>query len=253
MDEPNWNEVLDRLIRIRSLADRAGTLAEAEAATAALTRLLLRYNLSLADLDAAPDGSGGTVLSEEFQVANSASWRHYLLHALAQGHVCRAIRFPGTNRAMLIGHPHSLTVVKELYAWLSVAIPRLANDGWEERRDREAAQLLLDSASGHRRFARARAALPGAKARRAWIAAFRAGAVDGIWRRLLEEREALRQETDPSRWAIVPAMDAEVEAFMNQHFAGVGSYSMTARDADGYHAGREAGYAMNVSAPRIEE
>jgi hypothetical protein len=245
--DDNWNDVWERLSRIKSLADRAGTLAEAEAATAALSRLLLKHNLSLADLDdASPEDRGG-VGSEEYEVANSASWRHYLLHALAQSHFCRAIRYPGTNRAMLVGHPHNLRAVKDLYRWLSVALERLANEAWEEDRDRQAARVILDPASGIRRFAEARAALPGAETRRGWTSAFRNGAIDGLWRRLIDERDALKQETDPSRWALVPILDAEVQTFMDDHFANVGSYQMRARDAAGYHAGQEAGYAMDIS------
>jgi hypothetical protein len=251
--DANWNEVWERLSRIKTLADRAGTLAEAEAATAALSRLLLRYNLSLTDLDdATGDPERGGVASEEYAVANSATWRHYLLHALAQSHFCRAIRYPGTSRAILVGHPHNLSAVKELYRWLSVAIERLASEGWEEQRDRAAARLLLDPGSGHRRFADARAALPGSSERRAWTSAFRTGAVDGLWRRLIDERAALQQETDPSRWALVPILDAEVQAFMDQHFASVGSYQMSASNAAGYQAGQEAGYAIDISVPAVD-
>lgn len=254
-NDANWTEVWERLSRIRTLADRAGTLAEAEAAAAALSRLLLKYNLSMADLDESQAGDPGAdaVGSEEYAVANSAPWRHYLLHALAQSHFCRAVRYPGTNRAILVGHPHNLAAVKELYRWLSIAIERLAGEAWEELRDRDAAKLLLDPASGHRRFAGARAALPGASARRGWTAAFRTGAVDGLWRRLIDERAALERETDPANWALVPIIDAEVQAFMDHHFASVGSYQMRAQDAAGYNAGQEAGYAIDISAPGIGE
>ena len=252
MDDARWNEVMERLTRIRALADRAGTLAEAEAATAALSRLLLRYNLSMTDLDDLQGDTRGGVETEVFEVANSAGWRHYLLHALAQSHFCRAVRYPGTRRAVLIGHPHNITVVKDLHRWLSVVIDRLAASTWEEERDREAARLLLDDESPYHRFAEARAALPGKAGRRGWTSAFRAGAVDGIWRRLLDEREMLKEETSEEAWAVVPLLDAEVQAFMDEAFGNVGSYQISAGNPVGYQAGRDAGYAINIGARELE-
>ncbi|MGI9254032.1 MAG: DUF7168 domain-containing protein [Thermomicrobiales bacterium] len=250
-DDERWAEVMDRLTRIKTLADRAGTLSEAEAATAALSRLLLKYNLSLADLDDVPGETRASVGSEAFEVENSASWRHYLLHALAQAHFCRAIRYPGTSRAMLVGHPHNIAAVKDFYQWLSVSIERLAGTTWDEERDRDAARLLLEPNSPYRRFAAARDALPTGN-RRAWLTAFRTGAVDGLWRRMIDEREAIRQETSPERWALAPILDAEVQTFMNDNFANVGSYQMPAADAAGYNAGQAAGYALDISARGLE-
>jgi len=223
-DQVKWEDVLERLARIRALADRAGTLEEAEAATAALSRLLLRYNLSLADLDVAsrPAERAG-VESRDLRLANSAGWRHYLLHALAQCHFCRAIRYPGTDRATLIGHPHNIAAVSDLHAWLAVSLERLALDAWDAERPH------------------------GGAGKRAWLNAFRTGAVDGLWKRLLDERERLRAEEEGRAWALAPLLDAEVDAYLAEAFAALNSYRVVTGDARGYRAGRAAGYEIDIS------
>lgn len=252
VDQTEWNELLAKLARIEALADRAGTLAEAEAAAAALSRLLLRHNLSLAEVGERRERAPGNgVTAQEHRLANGAAWRHYLLHALAQTHLCRAIRHAG-DRATIIGHPHNLAVVKDLYRWLSAAIERLARRAWEERIERRAAELLLAAPpDAQPRFADAMTAARETPGKRAWLAAFRTGAVDGLWRRLLDERRALEAETAPDRWALVPLLEREVEVFVGERFAGLGSYAVRAGDAGGYAAGHAAGYAIDIGARQI--
>ncbi len=253
MEHAEWDELLARLARIEALAERAGTLAEAEAAAAALSRLLLRHNLSLAEVGEHRDrADAGGVTAREHRLANGAAWRHYLLHALAQTHLCRAIRHKG-DRATLVGHPHNLAVVTDLYRWLSAAIERLANRTWAARLERRAAELLLAAPpETQTRFADALAAATrDMPAKRAWLTAFRTGAVDGIWRRLLDERRKLEAETAPDRWALVPLLEREVEVFMGERYARLGSYAVPGGDRAGYEAGHAAGYAIDIGARQL--
>ena len=87
----------------------------------------------------------------------------------------------------------------------------------------------------------------GGPGKRAWLNAFRTGAVDGLWNRLLDERERLRAEEEGRAWALAPLLDAEVDAFLAEAFAALNSYRVATGDARGYRAGRAAGYEIDIS------
>lgn len=119
-------EVIRRLIRIKALADRAGTPEESRAARGMLERLLRKHGLSMSDLDVA--GATGHVSYGEhgIDLGGPEHWRIELVTAIAVTHECRVLVSPG-NPALMVGMPHDIIVAKDLYLNLSRQIPGLAN------------------------------------------------------------------------------------------------------------------------------
>src|SRR5689334_16506295 len=130
----DWSDILDKLGKLKTLSDRAGTLAEAEAAAAAMTRLLLKYNLSMVDVTAHLDGSANPVKRVDDPLENTAMWRTLLIYEIAKANLCDLVRLNGGKTVALFGHDHNLIVVKELYLWLVGEIDRLADAAWKARK-----------------------------------------------------------------------------------------------------------------------
>jgi hypothetical protein len=223
-DHVNWEDVLTRLAGIKALADRAGTLAEAEAASTKMAALLLRYNLSILDVERHGAANGRTVTKQQMHTTE-ALWRRLLLRGVAEGHLCQAVHQDGTGKDTLVGHAHNLLVAREMYLWLVDEINRLC-----VRARREA--------SAHDELAVTHP--------RQWNGSFRLGAASAIYdayQRLLLEAE---RETDPTAWALVPVAREEVSALVRELFPTIRTATFSIQDANAYEQGRVAGSQIGL-------
>ena len=269
-DTIDFEAITTKLTQIRALAERAGTLAEAEVAAAKLTDLLTRYNLTLADLDAHAEKAGRRVQSEDLDYQKSANkWHGSLLHVLARAHMCRAVSHPWKNSVTVVGHAHNLIVVRELYLWLVDEIDRLAKierdrikamplpeepgprpdyipygkPGYHdykmairdyherERPYRDAARLKHDAANRWSAFRHA----------------FRLGAVNGIREALRKAQQQVKDSVTTEQWAIVPVLEKEVAQVYREMFPHTTPGSAPRMSSSGaYSAGRAAGAGINM-------
>jgi len=224
VEQVNWEEILTRLARIKALADRAGTLAEAEAASTMMAKLLLRYNLSLIDIERHATTSGQVVTHQAVQTSE-AVWKRLLLRGVAEGHLCQAVHQDGTGHGTIVGHAHNLIVAREMYFWLVGEINRLCQQ------------------------ARINAAEDDALARerpRTWSGNFRMGAASAIYESYQRMLLEAQRETDGDVWALVPLMTEEVNALMRTLFPTIKTRTYSVSDATAFDRGRAAGAGISL-------
>lgn len=126
--------VIQRLLRIKNLAERAGTAEEAATARAMLDRLIIKYGVSMADLHEA--GRSGAIAYGEDKIVlgEPAQWRMELITAVAVTNGCRVLFQRWDIPAVLVGLPHDMIVVRDLYMRLENKLPELLAE--EERKER---------------------------------------------------------------------------------------------------------------------
>lgn len=181
----NLNEVMAKIEKIRTLASRGGTAHEAEVAAAKMAELLLRHNLSMADIDAYADQTNRAV-ADQYVNTTSASWRIYLLSVIARAHNGANVSMVGTGRCRVFAHSHNLVVILSTYEWLVKLIERSADDAWKE---------YVNSGRWSR-------------SARTWKNDYRNGFVTGIGRGYTAMRDAVKATSD--NWGLVVVQEEEV-------------------------------------------
>lgn len=215
------DDILDRIAKLQSLASRPGTPEEAEAAAAKVQTLLLRHNLTLADVEAHASGLGDIAMTE--LPAQDSIWRSKLLGVVATAHLCRAIRVSDAmgmpEKYVILGHPHNLRVVQSVYPWLSDLVPEMA----------------LTAIMQHQVDANTIGT-------EVWLHSFRLGMIDGMRHAYVKARASLNDET-----GLVPIADA-VDDAVKELFPDVKAYRFGGEaDTRAYALGEQAGRDLNTS------
>lgn len=189
-----------RVLALRELARRAGTPEEAAAAAAAAARIVQRFALTEAQLEAegrlAKEGAEAAADPLVTWLGPVPVWQRMLALGLAQLHSCAAYAIEyqrpraagaGVERRSdlhLVGRPSDVAVVRHLYAWLALEIGRLSQ---------------ADPGRGLR-----------------WRNSFRLGATQGVLAAMQAEADAARAEAHAAgasaALALVDARAAEADA-----------------------------------------
>ncbi len=186
----DWAAIMDKLERVKRLQERAGTPAEAEAAAAALIKLLTKHNLTAAEFDHRAERSPqDDYVQRLFDLGGRTSWQRDLLDHIAQNNFCRAVHVLGRDKSYLVGEPRNIQVVRDLYTYLRREVDRLADRAWEE----------------------ARSSSPAWISPREWKRSYRTGVVDGIGTVMAEAKRAAAAEVEHGS-QIVLVKDAELTA-----------------------------------------
>jgi hypothetical protein len=227
MSEQDWSRILDQLERVKTMAERAATPGEAEAAAAALTRLLTRYNLSVAELDhRLGNAARDNFAQDTVALGARTAWRRLLLATIARHHFCRALSLSGTDRAYLVGERRNLDVTRDLYATLVLEIDRMTHAAWSDAlRDGSAAR---DEA-------------------RSWKHAYRLGAVAGIDNAMYRARAAAIADVG-SGSALVALKDEQADAAVRKFFPNTAKQRPARFSGAGraYATGRRDGQRVDV-------
>lgn len=272
----NMNEILAKIEKIRTLAERGGTLAEAEAAASKMQELLFKHNLTLTDLQTHALRTKRKVERKDYDYKNSANkWKNALLRVLATNNMCESINHPYRSGTTVVGHAHNLIIVEQMYLWLVEEIERLCKverarlkaEKYEEqppypsgppydlyRTDHAAydaaiLQQRTDIATYREIQDRNRARYDARNRYSAFRHAFRLGAVAGLGEALRKSRKAIEEQArEEGTWALVPVLEKEVAQAYNEMFPnrtqGRGSRISS---SGAYGAGRAAGARINVS------
>lgn len=161
MDE----NLLDKVRKLLRLAERTTNEGEAAAAAAAAQKLIERHKLDIAAIDlgeaheAPVEAPERAVLDGAEGRKNKCAWRGSLASGVARANACR-VYWTGP-RLQIVGAPSDVATVRYLYAYLTREIDRLA-----------------ETKSGGK----------------AWLHAWRMGAVATVSQRLREAREEARRE-----------------------------------------------------------
>lgn len=212
--------ILSRIAKLHELASRPGTPAEAEAAAAKVQTLLLKHNLSLADVETHASGLGE--VSMMTLPAQDSIWRAKLLGVVANAHLCRAVR---THDVMglpetfsILGHAHNLRVVQSVYPWLCQLVPNMA------------LKASADHVSETHRIGI-----------QTWLHSFRLGMIDGIADAYAKARADLNDET-----GLVPIDDAVQQALEDAFPDAMPHRPGGEADIGAYQAGVAAGRNVNT-------
>lgn len=165
MDKQTILNKIRKLIALRNGARDIGSEGEANAAAAAIQRLLTEYNLSLADVDsAAPEEAEESPIgrSDHYNTADNyrSGWKRQLLYALCEYYYCRAYMIAGTPRCTVYGTEMNRMATEYAFNFLESTFSRLSVIRFKEEhgtcrtptrhRDIWMASYLLGCASGVR-------------------------------------------------------------------------------------------------------
>jgi len=157
--------LLDKVKKLLRLAERTNSEGEAAAAAAAAQKLIERHKLDVAALDLSEAHEAPVEAPEKATLdgaegrRNKCAWRGSLASGIARANACR-VYWTGP-RLQIVGAPSDVATVRYMYAYLVREIDRLA-----------------ETKSGGK----------------AWLHAWRMGAVATVSQRLREAREEARRE-----------------------------------------------------------
>lgn len=208
--------VLERITKLLALSTSSNE-HEAASAAAKAQQLMFRHNLSLAQLQAGRLHDRDEYTERVVELGALHSWRRALIHVLAEHNFCKALAFVGTPRVAIIGEPHNIALVEQLYAYLLRELLRLADTGWHQAKRR-----ARDTA-------------------RQWKHGFQHGAVEVIAERLAEQREEDAAATEASRALVLLKDDGVARALHRQYPNATTDQRRATVSVAGWQAGRQAG------------
>lgn len=221
--------IMNRIALLKNLADRPGTPEEAANALDKIKRLMDRYNLTSAQVDGAERDKRPGFDNVYYDIGFNVNWRKTLLDAIAKYSYCSAIFDHSGKGVHIVGQPHNVEIVKELFEYLATAIVRLADEGWNELGEMQAVSTA-----------------------RTWKHNFRVGASRTLRLRLDEQRrESMKEQQaeNPNAGALVVVMENELNDAVAKYFPRIVSSSKRASigDAGAYAAGRAAGQRVSLA------
>lgn len=226
MDKNISPEILEKVAKLRGMAEQAVSPEEAGIAAGKLSNLLVRNGLSIMDLDLHAKKSQRKVVKAEV-LLYSYRYLHLLYGHVAAAFNCRAIVLPQHKKnysfMALIGHDHNIVVVQDMAQWLTTVCDSMANKGWKDLGKMERIKFSESS----------------------WKRAFKLGFVDAVGRALKGTTEEIA--ADETLKALVVVVDQEVQAKVDEEIGEVRDLPKTPPVlTDGYQKGRKAGESVNV-------
>jgi hypothetical protein len=230
-------EVLDKLVKAQALLERAATQGEAEAAAAALTRLMVKHGLEMADLEqhtTTAEERSGRYAQHRIDMKGNSWWRRDLAKYISQYNLCSYFFYRGVGGSLgrgagtIIGEPDNVKVVIDLYTALQAMIERGSRKAWDELADM---QMFYT--------------------RTKWANSYRAGCVSGIVDALREAHQAAQDEV-PGGSELVVLKEAELEAAVQRLAPDVKITTVKAKRVIGsaYGKGHADGKAFHGQASR---
>lgn len=143
LEPQEQKRILDKLAKLKALSEcRTGNVNETATAAAAMTRIMLEYEIEMADLHLGHGPSSLEVIEESVYEQESLNgfprWQSSLLARLAEVHHCRAYRNSRTNYhywtritesfLMLIGTEKDIESTRRLFFYCVAEIERLCQE-----------------------------------------------------------------------------------------------------------------------------
>lgn len=136
----NLDSVLKKLRKLQNLyegAKKINSEGEANAAAAAIQRLLIQYNLSMDEIGTDEEKSKDTVLEEKVDGFTYKSiggeWEFRLLYVLCKWNFCKCFQVGGTyKRLMIFGKKENIETVKWLRSMLAERFVSFSKNRFKE-------------------------------------------------------------------------------------------------------------------------
>ena len=227
-------EILEQIAKLKTLEKRPGTAHEAAAATAAINRLMLKYNLTMMEVNEHLMRDKSAYYFDDIILGvfgQHVRWRVDLYWHLCETNFCKCYyQQSGSAQAppmmRVFGLKHNISIVNALYVYLVEQIARLCAESWDAEKIYSSLHKLKFTAS------------------------FLDGAVEVVGQRLREEFRRARKELGTNALAL---LDTEVEkhweaATKNMRLTGL---EKTYSNKEAKTLGREAGHKVTLK-PHIE-
>jgi|TARA_R100000278_G_scaffold77128_1_gene60006 hypothetical protein len=219
-------KVLERIAKLMQMAD-GGTKHEAEVASKMAQKLLIKHNLSMADVDTNIDEAEKAIMDELFNMRDvwkkvEGNWIASLYHVVATNNLCRIITQSGGRwkNIYVIGTKANVSMVHFMCQQL---IPRL----------REAEKQEWSWYNGWDK-------------RGVFKRGFFQGAVSGINSQLRVQMQQLQQENKNVEGLVI-YNDKAVGDYVSGKWPKLGKgRSSSTSSADGYRSGRNVGKNMSI-------
>lgn len=218
-------QIIEKLQKVAALMDNAGTEGEAEAAAAAMSRLLVKYNLTEAEIRSAEGKSASPDIIVQYHSlgkdrSRGLTWKLSLLNVSAQMNLCQMVRIGNTHgNAWLVGTAANIQATFFMYDHLVVVFQRIGRETYDRLDQWDRLQV------GRSKF----------------VYNFMLGVPQGLWLKFRADRKAQVQE-EPAIGALVVVNDDAVNAAIEQEFGTLGrGKAPILSDTLGYEAGVKAG------------
>ena len=217
---------------IKSRMERAGSAAEAEAAAAAMQRMILKHNLDAADLQGLGKERKEEYISRYIQLGPKGSsglqWRINLAYTIGEMNFCAFIRegFHG-GTGWMVGQASNVDAAEQMFKSIADANERLVTLEWYSFRNS---------------YEYIRAGQPSSVS---WKNSFKHGFVAGVHTRMKNERVAMSKELEAGKIsALVVVKDAELKQAVAEKIGRtVKSGASQPNNHNGFMRGHERGMA----------
>lgn len=221
-------QALDKIARLKELAARPGTAAEAAAATKAIHRLMLKFGISELEVEKANVDQSVGYENERYSVGGNNNWRKTLFNAVSEYMFCRSVFDWKGEGVSVVGRRENIIVAKSMYEYLVGEIDRLADVGSTDPMVR----MMVNA---------------GMTTNRRWKGSFRTGAAYEMASRLKTLRKE-NVEAENASALVVVEQDALNKAFREYHPDVKNTTSKAGiSDSMGLHAGRNAAKGINLA------
>lgn len=234
-------DIAKKIAAIEALAQGGATAGEVAAATAALSRLLTKYNITIERARAIADASApreAGITSEQYKTGAGKrfAWENDLFVEIARAYYCRPMYTLDNRDYQFIGRPNDAQTAMRIFDRVRNVISALATADVTAYADWIKANTLVSPKE-----------LKGSQSLRARRLSFCEGAVSEISIRLHEARRADDAEYSGEVTALVVKTDAAIDAFLADWTIGPPpKYNAATRNEAAYAKGREAGKTISL-------
>lgn len=216
--------IVDRIRKLRVLANDPNSLEEATTAAKLVEQLIQKYQVDEAEL-IFQEGETETPKLDDEPVETFGKrqnvWKNVLSLQLAKLYNCTTVfqRKSGSLGLYIIGRPSDIEIVKYNYAYLSLQITRLAEKLQPDN-------LFRGAAKG-------------------WRNSFYLGAVDSILATMEQEKQVSREQATSNALVVIDRHYNETMALQKKLFPSASEHGFNSRvDGNAYNVGYEAGKGL---------
>lgn len=220
--------LLDKIEKIITLQDRAGTVEEANAAASALQRILTQHNLELAEVQRRLGNKAPStkVVSVRFNCPQ-AMWMRSLWHVVTQQN--QGDSFYSGSTITIIAHEGKHEAIQQTVEAMAAIANVLAPKMYREYVDGQPSWRVNPS--------------------RSWTNSFKWGFVAGVKKAMIEAKEDVIQQYTGGSALVLVDQEKEVAEFMKRFT--LGKPTTSTFSGSGYGAGKSAGYANANTRSRL--
>jgi hypothetical protein len=244
MTQPR-EKMLELLRRLKALSESKANANEAAAAASKMQELLIKYNIELAELDAARETGADYVreFMDNDDPLTDEEWTGSLIWAVAKYNFCEAVTEWRNHKRTyaLVGEPHNIEIVTFIYEYLKYEIDTLSRTTW-----------IVEDALGSLDSAYKLKGKSGPTAYRSayehrWKQSFKYGAVSGVTE-VLKSRWAEARSGTGTGQSLMIIKDGELATALKQFYPNLGYSHASSRRLDdgGYRSGAREGRNIEI-------